>query len=281
MTTRFCSICGTEVDETAAFCPSCGTPLVSVEGERADIPSAPAWPEPDRVAAETPALEATDARSTAAQPPVDEPTVSSSALSGSELEAAVPPEPVAPPEPIASPEPIAPPGRPAEQALPPEWGLPARQDESSGWPAPPAAGPEPDAVPATPAAPRAASEQIELPFTWPVMLSGWLIGVGSLVAALSLLLDFRTFANPVTLIVFLLLLAVSANVFLASNIPQFANRRLWVLVVLVAAFGIALWRVGLGANFAGVVFFLAALAAAGGAIMVELGRDRPMRGPVG
>jgi hypothetical protein len=39
--------------------------------------------------------------------------------------------------------------------------------------------------------------------------------------------------------------------------------------------------VGFGANFAGVVFFLAALAAAGGAIMVELGRDRPMGGPVG
>jgi hypothetical protein len=114
-----------------------------------------------------------------------------------------------------------------------------------------------------------------------LMLSGWLIGVGSLVAALSVLLDFRTFANPVTLIFFLLLLAVSASVFLSSNIPDFANRRLWVLVVVVAAFGIGLWRVGFGANFAGVVFFLGALAAAAGAMILELGRDRPMGGPVG
>jgi hypothetical protein len=56
---------------------------------------------------------------------------------------------------------------------------------------------------------------------------------------------------------------------------------MWLLVVVVAAFGIGLWRVGFGANFAGVVFFLAALAAAAGAIMVELGRDRPLGGPVG
>jgi len=45
MVTRFCVVCGTEVDESAAFCPSCGNPL---EGPPLDaIPPAPAWPDPE------------------------------------------------------------------------------------------------------------------------------------------------------------------------------------------------------------------------------------------
>ena len=257
MVTRFCGICGTEVDETAVFCPSCGNPI-EPDAQLAEIPPAPAWPEPASAAR----VEAQPESEPAAQPePLPEPQVP-------QPEGEVEPEP----EPIREPDPDT------------ERTYEARPSARPG----PAAEPPPPPVAAAPAAGpsaggerRGLGEQVELPFTWPVMLSGWLIGVGSLVAALSLLLDFRTFANPVTLILFLLLLAVSASVFLASNIPDFANRRLWLLVVVVAAFGIGLWRVGFGANFAGVVFFLAALAAAAGAIMVELGRDRPLGGPVG
>ncbi len=240
LATHFCGICGTEVDETAVFCPSCGNPI-EPDAQQADIPPAPAWPEPE----------------TAAQgEPKPDP------------ETAIEPAPMRESAQMGEPEPDP---EQTHDARPS-----ARRAPAAEPPAPPVV-----AAPVPGGPRRGIGEQVELPFTWPVMLSGWLIGVGSLVAALSLLLDFRTFANPVTLIVFLLLLAVSASVFLASNIPDFAHRRLWVLVVAVAAFGIGLWRVGFGANFAGVVFFLAVLAAAGGTIMVELGRDRPLGGPVG
>ena len=269
MATRFCGICGTEVDEDAAFCPSCGNPLNLSEERASEIPPAPAWPEPEPEPEAEPELEPAEVRSDAAAEP--EPVAERTAERADEPTRQ--PEATGERGPMRQPEPIPGPGR--YRAAEPE---PTRPQT----PPPPGAGPQAAAPPPAPAGGRRpAAENIEMPFTLPVMLSGWLIGVGSLVAALSLLLDFRTFANPVTLIVFLLLLAVAATVFLSSNIPDFANRRLWVLVVVVVAFGIGLWRVGLGASFAGVVFFLASLAAAVGAILIELGQDRPMGGPVG
>jgi hypothetical protein len=246
MATRFCGICGTEVDETAAFCPSCGNPI-EPDAQLSDIPPAPAWPEPEP-----------EPEAVAEREPEREPEQEPDAVRVTHI------------EPMRQVEPATDEPQQPEQTA--SW-RPVAESRSSAEPVA-AAGPQADNR-------RPASEQVELPFTWPLMLSGWLIGVGSLVAALSVLLAFRTFANPVTLIFFLLLLAVSASVFLSSNIPDFANRRLWVLVVVVAAFGIGLWRVGFGANFAGVVFFLGALAAAAGAMILELGRDRPMGGPVG
>ena len=43
---RFCANCGTEVDDTAVFCPTCGQPIdQEVEPE---MPAAPAWPEPEQ-----------------------------------------------------------------------------------------------------------------------------------------------------------------------------------------------------------------------------------------
>jgi hypothetical protein len=269
MATRFCGICGTEVDEDAAFCPSCGNPLNLSQDRPSEIPPAPAWPEPEPV--DVAASDFTDEPEPVDQTaePADEPVATRPSTPDPQAEPIVESEPMRRPEPYppaAEPEATRPQFSPSQAAARPAA-------------APPAAAPPPP--PAAGGGRRPAAENIEMPFTLPVMLSGWLIGVGSLVAALSLLLDFRTFANPVTLIVFLLLLAVAATVFLSSNIPDFANRRLWVLVVVVAAFGIGLWRVGLGASFAGVVFFLASLAAAVGAILVELGQDRPMGGPVG
>jgi hypothetical protein len=46
---RYCPNCGTEVAETAVFCPTCGQPIDQVA--ETQMPSAPAWPEPS----ETPA----------------------------------------------------------------------------------------------------------------------------------------------------------------------------------------------------------------------------------
>ena len=50
MATRFCGNCGTEVDDDAAFCPSCGRPIAAFEADdpAAAIPPAPAWPGPAR-----------------------------------------------------------------------------------------------------------------------------------------------------------------------------------------------------------------------------------------
>jgi hypothetical protein len=50
------------------------------------------------------------------------------------------------------------------------------------------------------------------------------------------------------------------------------------MVVVLVGFGAALERVGGGTAFAGVIFFLATGAAAAGAIIVELGLDRPFGG---
>lgn len=263
MVTRFCVVCGTEVEESAAFCPSCGNPL---EGPPPDeIPAAPAWPEPE---------------------PSPEPAAEPGPAAEAEAVAAAATAPVA----ATSPEPEHDEAQPATDAPARDHGEPTRtwpaSDEGDAEP-PPAARPGPTA-PATaraysgdePGRPsRNLAEQIDLPFTWPVMLSGWLIGIGSFVAALSVLLDFRSLGNPVTLIAFLLLLAVAATVFLAANMPAIPHRQLWVLVVSIGAFGAAFERIGAGTGFAGAVFFLGTLAAAIGALIGELGRDRPMGGP--
>ena len=40
---RFCANCGTEVEENAVFCPTCGQPID--QATESEIPPAPAWPE--------------------------------------------------------------------------------------------------------------------------------------------------------------------------------------------------------------------------------------------
>lgn len=65
---RYCANCGTEVDDTAVFCPTCGQPID--QATEAAMPPAPAWPdetdhEPDdrRAAAEPPPVAGHEARS--------------------------------------------------------------------------------------------------------------------------------------------------------------------------------------------------------------------------
>lgn len=45
---RYCANCGTEVEDTAVFCPTCGQPID--QATETEMPPAPAWPEqtPDR-----------------------------------------------------------------------------------------------------------------------------------------------------------------------------------------------------------------------------------------
>ena len=47
---RFCANCGTEVEDMAVFCPTCGQPID--QASETEIPAAPAWPDPPAVEAE-------------------------------------------------------------------------------------------------------------------------------------------------------------------------------------------------------------------------------------
>ncbi len=69
---RYCGNCGTEVDETAVFCPTCGQPID--QAAETEIPAAPAWPDPPQeagpVAVERPApVEPAAAGEAVAEPP--------------------------------------------------------------------------------------------------------------------------------------------------------------------------------------------------------------------
>jgi len=254
MATRFCPECGTEVDESASFCPTCGQPLDDLEAEVA-VPPAPTWPEPPQPVAAgqaEPSVPA-DQPPESAQAAADE----RPATSVTEAEATRPHEEV--PAPIPTPTP----DRAAEVAP-----APTR-------PPPPAAAGQ------VPSPPSAQGTQVELPFTWPVTLSSWLIGIGALVGALGALLSlFLPFGNAIDLLIMLALVAMAATVFLSASLPAIPHLRLITLAVVLVALGVGLDRIGLGgARFGGFVLFLGAATAATGALLLELGRDRPMGGP--
>ena len=93
---RYCANCGTEVEDHAVFCPTCGQPID--QASETEIPAAPAWPEPVDEGEPPAPFEA------AAQPRWEEPTRTE-----------VPPPVAAPPPP-----PPAEPVRPvADRAGPP------------------------------------------------------------------------------------------------------------------------------------------------------------------
>ena len=136
---RFCANCGTEVDESAVFCPTCGQAID--QAAEVAIPPAPSWPE--RV-------------------PDDEPDDLVAEPAGSDVApswvAADPTEPVGVP--------------PSDE---PAWIDEApRADEDHG-PLPPQ---PPSSVTGSRASTRAGGTSINVPVTWPVTLSAWLIGVG-------------------------------------------------------------------------------------------------------
>ncbi len=310
MATRFCVHCGTEVDEQAAFCPACGNPLDGPPVN--EIPAAPAWPQRARSQPEPEPEDEPELQDEAEVEPeagvaADALKVPSTDTASVEGAASAPPPRSEPPLPDwlsdTEPEPIEPHAEPEPEAtrvvarIQPTAEEDAHESEGEAAdereplrPASlrPSARPGPESAPGAGGAapspgdrPRGVAQQLDLPITWPVTLSGWLIGVGAFVGALAVVLDFRAFVNPVTLIAFVVLLAVAATVFLAANVPQIPHRQLWVLVAVLIAFGAALERVGGGTAFAGLVFFLGSGAAAIGAVILELGLDRPLGGNPG
>lgn len=247
MPDQFCPHCGTEVDEDARFCPTCGRTL------RDDRDEPDATYEDDR------------------------------------LDAGAPPSPI-PPAPAWPEQEPMPPSAESEAALAPQSEAPGEREEReeapteadeadedrSGWvaAAPPAPASPPAASPPGPATGEPAGESGgELPFTVPTMLSAWLIGSGSGLAALALL---PRLANVLNVVLFLALLWVCATVFLADRLPQFAQQRLAVLVVVMVASGAALDRAGFRVNVNS-IFLITVLIAAAGVLLLELGRDRPVQ----
>ena len=244
MADRYCPSCGTEVDADARFCPTCGITLET--DDQPELPAAPAWPQPEPapVQGEPKPVEASDvegARETARMPAVPDATA--------------PEEPVTPGA-EAEPESAAP-----EPAPIPPVSQPPRMEPAQ---------PVPAAQPA--------GQGIDLPFTWPTTLSGWLIGIGSAVGALALIPNF---GNVVSLLLFLALAGVAAATFLADRVPRVPRLRLWILVISMVGLGVALDRAGIGFVQRGTdsILLIAMLAAAGGALLIELDRDRPMPPP--
>lgn len=115
----------------------------------------------------------------------------------------------------------------------------------------------------------------------PVTLSAWLIGGGSAVAALGVVIGlFGGFLNPIDLLLLLVLIGIAATVFLSANAPAIPHLRMITFAVVLIGFGMALDRIGLGVAGAGdLLLFLGTAAAAIGAIILELGRDQPLGGP--
>jgi hypothetical protein len=239
MADQFCPNCGTEVDADARFCPSCGTTL-SAGAEQEAIPAAPAWPPPEPeplVPAEPPAVPGPLASAAPAVEP-DAPT--------REVESVTQPVEDAAPEPGSSPEPP---------------------------PAPPPAAPPAPGV--APGAGGLSGGGTEMPFTWPTMLSGWLIGGGSILGALVLIPRLAGAGYLVSLLLFLALLGIAATVFLADHVPQVPHLRLIILCVTMVGLGIALARAAFTIQGVDTLLLVAMLAAAGGALLLELKLDRP------
>jgi len=242
---RFCANCGTEVEENAVFCPTCGQPID--QATESEIPPAPAWPE---------------------HPPADTDT---EADPDAEAEAADP-ESVAP----------EPAGTEGDDTAAGRFERPTRAEERPNPPdrTPPLRRHATDA-PEYRTGEGSSSGPVSMPITMPVTLSAWLIGGGAAFAALGVLIGlFVGFLNPVDLVLLLALIAIAVTVFFSGNVPHIPNLRLMTLAVVLIGFGMALDRLSLTrAGIAELLLFLGTAAAAIGAILLELGRDQPLGGP--
>lgn len=141
--------------------------------------------------------------------------------------------------------------------------------------------PRPAAMAAPPpggAGPAQPAEPIELPFTAPTTLSGWLIGVGSVAGAIALI---PRLASVLNVLLFLGLLGVAATIFLSDRMPDIPRRQLLVLLVVVIGLGVALERSAFTVRGLDTLFLICMLVAAGGVLLLELDRDRPMPPPGG
>src|SRR5687768_7529102 len=206
---HFCLNCGIEVEADARFCPTCGTILSGQQDGRGAQAG-------QTNQAELPPAPAWPPSQSAAAP-----------TGGEEAQKATPVEPEPEPPPDSSPV--------TEQLHEPEHA----SEPIAEQPAPAGAALPPPAPPPSPSA-RAGSMP-ELPFTWPTMLSGWLIGGGSLLGAIFLI---ASLGNVVSLLLFLALLAITASVFLADRVPDVPRLRLIILVTTMIGLGVGLARAG-------------------------------------
>lgn len=274
---RYCANCGTEVDDTAVFCPTCGQPID--QATEVEMPAAPSWPDP--LADDAPAAAPTQSYEEPA--PIEE---ESRWAADEPAQASWPPVEEGPPwaadereEAQATEPPIG------EE---PRWGA---DEPAAEAPPPPYAAPPPPYRPAAvepPPAPAVARESrrrepspVNLPFTWPVTLSGWLIGGGAMLAVLGVMVGlFRGILNPIDLLLVIALLGIAVTVFFAASLPAIPHLRLATLAIVLVGFGIAVDRIAIGiADVGDVLLILGTAAAAIGAVLLELGRDQPFAGP--
>lgn len=251
--TRFCANCGTEVDDNAVFCPTCGQPID--QETESEMPPAPSWPEPEpRAEPATSDLAQPGQPELAPDPPRDDRAFSA--------------------EPRAQPEPDA-----AEVTRLVESQPRPDVDEDR---APAVAPPVPSRPGIPPPASRApAGPTVDLPLTMPVTLSAWLIGGGAALGAIGALIGlFDGLGTAIDVVLLIGLVAVAASVFLSDRMPHVPQLRLITMGVALVAFGVALDRLGFGRAGAGdLLLFLGTAAAAIGAIILETGRDQPLGGP--
>ena len=255
--TRFCANCGTEVDDNAVFCPTCGQPIdQDVESE---MPPAPSWPEPPP--------RATEAGHEPFRPDEDE---------AAGTEAPRREDPAWAPEPEVGPEAAEPADEPVPEPGPAEVTRVVEPPPPAPAPGPSRPGMPPPSEPREPAGPV-----VDLPLTMPVTLSAWLIGGGALLGAIGALIAlFDGLGTAIDVLLLVGLLGVAASVFLSDRLPHVPQLRLITLAVLLVAFGVALDRLGFGRAGAGdLLLFLGTAAAAIGAIILETGRDQPLGGP--
>ena len=228
------------------FCPSCGT---EVEADARFCPSC----------GTTLALEGEDEPGAEAQLP---PAPAWPATEAPPAEARASGEPTLTDAPVPEPE--------------PPRGEVTQGETAAGAAAPPpaSASAPPPAQTVAPVAP--VNRSSEIPVTWPSTVAGWLIGAGSLLGAIFLI---ASLANIVSLILFVALVGVAATVFVADRLPDIPNLRLLVLVTTMIGLGVGLARAGFTVNGVDTLFLLAMLAAGGGALLIELDRDRPWPPP--
>jgi hypothetical protein len=281
--TQVCANCGTEVDEDAVFCPTCGQPIQAAAEPQ--LPPAPDWPTPapravEPMTAEAPPAEERDEWQSAEQPqPAD-------------LPAPAPPD-LADPAPFLAETP--PPAPRPEDAPPWRRGVAIRP---TPVPAPPGHEPPGDGGPADrpPGAPSRSRPALspdaglrsQPTIVVPETIGGWLGSIGAAVGVLALFLPWRTgfgytaswgLASGVNLLFAIVLLALLVALLMPHIVPEIPRRNLWIAGIGLVGLGIGLDRFGLpltgmGAN----VFLIAMLLVAGGGLVAELGYDRPTGG---
>ena len=273
--TRVCANCGTEVDDDALFCPTCGQPIQT--SARPELPPAPDWPDAPPAVAPPPDTGASGPAAYAAEPAA------------------------APSQPVAEDEPTGPQATEADRAEPeaqPRYHAELRPHRETPGEVPPwrrgsayaggTSGQPPTA--GVPSAPR-----VQDPFgpsgvvTTPDTLAGWLAGGGAVLAFIALLLPWRTggsyiagwgLASGVNVIIGLLLLGVVVVIFLSRLVPALPRRDLAFAGLGMLGAGIGLDRLALPLTGVGATLFLIGmLVVAGGGFVVLLGLDRIVGGP--